>query len=187
MYCEENSFPDEQLPPSPALKVIRVNDPDYGLTEDEIQDRYEFIRCYLMSEFKTLMMIPKQEKTNDFFIPDVDVHHEEYNAFNTHDYQKTQQPFNKYGYAMNKVLERVKDLAILHSCITDNQRRESVHRRYEALLDCEFRYHVLALAERHAAETNNARRLHTKQKVAELNRRIMTCNSLWAHHASAET
>ena len=47
----------DDLPVMANLKVIRANDHDYGLTEDEIQDRNEFIRCHLLSEFVLLTMI----------------------------------------------------------------------------------------------------------------------------------
>ena len=64
---------EEELPVRANLKVILRNDPNYGLTEDEIQDRVEFIRCYLLREFELLMMIPKQTQEDDFFVGDFTV------------------------------------------------------------------------------------------------------------------
>ena len=110
---------DEQLPPAPTLKVVHKRDPDYGLTEDERQDRRECIRCYLRKEFELLTMIPKQDEENGFFIGDYSVDDDEYNAFNTMDFHRQLKPFNKYGYAMKKIMERVKSLAIDHSSISD--------------------------------------------------------------------
>ena len=76
---------EEDLPVQTHLKVIRKNDPDYGLTEQEIQDRNEFIRCYMMKEHEAIMMVPLQVTEYDFFIADCDVTEEKYSAFNTVD------------------------------------------------------------------------------------------------------
>jgi len=177
---------DEELPVSSNLKVLRKNDPDYGLTEDEIQDRYEFIRCYLLSDFELLTMIPKQDTQDDFFIFDCDVTSPEYNAFNTHDFQRTQRPFNKYHYAMKKIMERVKDLAIMHSSISNEEGRLATYQRYEALVDREFRDRLLTLADRYKVEADEERRYWMKQKIAELSRRILECKRIWAQYAPTE-
>ena len=67
-YTLGNWIDEKELPIKANLKVVRKNDPDYGLTEEEIQDRNEFIRCHLLSEFQLLTMIPKQDRQDDFFI-----------------------------------------------------------------------------------------------------------------------
>ena len=51
---------EEELPVRANLTVIRTNDPNYGFTEDEVQDRNEFIRCYLLRDFELLNMIWEQ-------------------------------------------------------------------------------------------------------------------------------
>ncbi|PKN62694.1 MAG: hypothetical protein CVU57_22820, partial [Deltaproteobacteria bacterium HGW-Deltaproteobacteria-15] len=45
---------EEELPASSCLKVIRANDPDFGLSEGEIDERNEFIRWFLSQEFVPL-------------------------------------------------------------------------------------------------------------------------------------
>jgi hypothetical protein len=41
-----NSWIDkEELPVRAELQVAKTNDLDYGMTQDEIDDRNEFIRC----------------------------------------------------------------------------------------------------------------------------------------------
>jgi hypothetical protein len=177
---------EEDLPVGANLKVLRKKDLNYGLTEDEIQDRKEFIRCHLLSEFELLTMIPKQDTEEDFFIFDCDVTSPEYNAFNTHDFQRTQRPFNKYHYAMKKIMERVKDLAIMHSSISDEEGRLATHQRYEALVDREFRQRQLALAKRHKVEADEEKRCWMKQKIAELTRRILDCKRIWGQYAPPE-
>ena len=177
---------DEQLPPSPTLKVVRKRDPDYGLTEDEIQDRYEFIRCYLLSYHELLTMIPKQDTKDDFFIVDCDINDPEYSAFNTVDYQRQMRPFNKYGYAIKKMLERVKDLAIIHSSASDYESRSKEHQRYQTFVNRELRNRLLTLIERYNATQNEEQRFKLKQQIAELNRRILDCKRIWERYAPTE-
>jgi hypothetical protein len=173
----------EELPVSPNIKVVRTNDPDYGLTEDEIQDRNEYIRCYLLQEHELLMMMPKQDTEDDFFIVDCGVDDPEYSAFNTHDFQITQRPFNKYHYAMKKIMERVKELAINHSSITSEERRMDEYRRYENLVWREFRRRLGYLANKYARIDDEEERSSLKSKIAELNRRIMECKRIWERYA----
>jgi hypothetical protein len=177
---------EEELPVRANLKVIKRRDPDYGLAEDEIADRKEFIRCYLLRDFGLLMMIPKQDEAVDFFIPDCDVSESEYSAFNTHDFQRTLRPFNKYGYAIKKLMERVKDLAILHSSISSPQGRLETYRRYEAFVNREFRDRLLSLIERYQRAGDDEKKAWLKRKIAELNRRILDCKRIWERYAPPE-
>lgn len=179
-------IPEEELPPRAGLKVIRRNDPEYDLTEDEIRDRNEFIRCYLLSYHELLTMIPKQDTGGDFFIVDCDVNDPEYSAFNAVDYQRQMRPFNKYFYAIKKMLERVKDLAILHSSITDEEGRLEVCQRYQALVNRKFRIRLLTVIKRYNSTQNEEQRFKMKQQIAELNYRILDCKRIWERYAPPE-
>ena len=185
--CQVDSrIVEQDLPEGAALKVVRGTDPNFGLTQDEIQDRYEFIRCYMLQEFESLMMIPKQTTDNDFFVVDCNVDDEEYSAFNTHDFQRQQRPFNKYHYAMKQIMERMKDLAIMHSCISSPEGRQDTYRQYEALVDREFREQLVALARQYRWWQDEKRRQWLKQKIAKLNRRILECKIIWERYAPPE-
>ena len=174
---------EDELPVRPNLKVIRMNDQDYGLTENEIDDRKEFIRCYLLKDFEVLIIIPKQSAENDFFIYDCDVSEHEYSAFNTHDFQRILRTFDRYGYAIKKIMERVKDLAILHSVISSPERRLDTYRRYESLIEYEFRSRLMSLVERYKKTDDDERRLSLKQKMGEINRRIFEAKKIWEQYA----
>ena len=51
--CTVDTWIDEEsLPATPNLKVIRKNDPWYGMSEEEVEDRKEFIRCYINKDFE---------------------------------------------------------------------------------------------------------------------------------------
>jgi len=177
---------EEDLPASAQLKVIKMNDPDYGLPKDEIQDRNEFIRCHLLSDFKLLTMIPKQDTEDDFFIFDCDVTSPEYSAFNTHDYQRTQRPFNKYAYAMKKIMERVKDLAIMHSCISQPENQQLVHERFKSFMALKFADEVEELARQLHTEDSYTQQFQIRRKIATLGREICRCMKIWAQYAPTE-
>lgn len=182
----DSRFVEEELPVAANIKVIRRSDPNYGLSEDDIQDRLEFIRCYMLQDFELLMMISKQTTEVDFFIVDCTADDVEYSAFNTHDFQRQQRPFNKYHYAMKKIMERVKDLAIMHSCISSPEDRQDTYRRYEALVDREFREQLLTLASQYRWWQDEKRKQWLKQKIATLNRRILECKIIWERYAPPE-
>ena len=182
----DSRFVEEELPVAANIKVIRRSDPNYGLSEDEIQDRMEFIRCYILQDFELLMMIPKQTTEVDFFIVDCTADDVEYSAFNTHDFQRQQRPFNKYHYAMKKIMERVKDLAIMHSCISSPEDRQDVYQKYEALVNSEFRKQLLPLTKQYRWWQDEERRYQLKQRIAKLNRRILECKIIWERYAPPE-
>ena len=140
-----NLIPEEELPARAGLSVIRKNHPNYGLSADEIADRDEFIRCHLLREFELLLMIPKQVSEDDFFIHNYLASEDEYSAFNTVDFERYIEPFNDYAYAMRKILEHVKDLAIMHSCCSRPEDRQNVYRKYVAYVDVKFRDRLLEL------------------------------------------
>ena len=159
-------FDREELSVSPVLRVEKRNDPWYGMSEEEVEDRKEFIRCYINKDFELLLLIPIQPRENDFWFSS----HQEFmeSAFNTWDYQRDRKPFNKYGYRIKKIMEQVKDLAILHSSISQPEGRASIQRRYENLVENEFRDPLLRLAERYQRTVGEEDRYLIKKKIAEL-------------------
>ena len=176
--CTTDLWVDEEsLAASPVLKVLRKNDPWSGMDDEEIEDCKEFIRCYLRTEFEVVLQIPVQPVENDFWSSN----HEDFaeSAFNTYDFQKMQKPFDKYSYRMKKLLEAVRDLAIMHSCISSPERRENVYRRYESLVQAEFREPVLLLVERFGKCADPEQRLKLKKRIARHNRMILKCGEVW--------
>ena len=186
MYYIDRWIPEEELPVRAGLKVIRKNDSNYGLTEDEIQDRNEFIRCYLMSEFELLLMIPKQEAEDDYFLH-IFNYEDEYSAFNTVDFQRHFKPFNKYAYAIKKIMEHVKDLAIMHSSCTQPENRQNVYRKYEAFVENKLRDRLLNLVQQYKRGRYEDRKHFLKQEIAKLNQRILECKRIWERYAPPES
>jgi len=92
-------------------------------------------------------------------------------------------PFNKYGYAMKKIMERAKDLAIRHSVTNSTERRVRIHRKYDSLIEFEFRSRLLALVEQYRNTVGKQRRFILKQRIGGLNRRILDCKRMWERYA----
>ena len=182
-YEMDSWINEEELPVSAALKVIRTSDPDYGLDDDEIKDRYEFIRLYLMQDFELLIMIPEQIPENDFFIVDCCVTDSEYSAFNTHDFHKSLRPFNKYGYAMKKIMERIQDLAIMHSCISQPENRHKVYRQLKSFMAVKFTDEIEELACELHIKTSSTEQARIKHKIETLSREIRRCMKIWEQYA----
>ena len=175
---------EETHPKVRRVTAIRQNSPWYGMSDDEIEDRREFIRCYLLKDFEPILMIPAHPAENDFWF----VSHQEFveSPFNTWDFQKTRRPFDKYGYRVKKVLEHVKDLTILHSCISQPEGRERVKARMELLVNEEFRNPLLELVERHKRTYDEERRFGLRRKIARLSRYLLECKAIWQRYSPWE-
>ena len=175
---------EEQIQRIRIPRVIRKNDPWSGMSEEEIEDIKEYIRCYLNRDFEILLQMPIASQESDFWFSSYQEFLE--SPFNTHDYQRDRRPFDRYGYRIRKVLERVKDLAILYSCLGSEEGREDTLRRFQNLLDREFRMQLLSLVERYKNAVDEEKKLVTKGKIRELNRRILTCRAIWEQYAHWE-
>jgi hypothetical protein len=164
-----------------ALKVIRKNDPWRDMPEKEIEDRREFIRCHLLRDFEILLMIPIQPRENDFWFSS----HQEFmeSAFNTYDFQKDKKPFDKYGYRLKKIIEQVKDLAILHSCISQPEGRNNVYKRYQSIVENEFRSPILGFVNRVNKITDREKKAKIIQKIVKLNCGIYQCKTVWEQYS----
>ncbi|MGD0920015.1 MAG: hypothetical protein ABSB22_26560 [Thermodesulfobacteriota bacterium] len=165
-----------------ALKVIRKNDPWRDMLEEEIEDSKEFIRCYLLRDFELLLQIPTEPRENDFWFSN----HQEFmeSAFNTHDFQKDKKPFDKYGYRNKKVLEQIKDMAILHSCISQAEGRDNIYKRYKSIIENEFRVPILELVNRLNKVTDREKRSEIIPKIVKLNYGIFDAKTIWQKYSS---
>ncbi|MBL7205353.1 MAG: hypothetical protein ISS63_13665 [Desulfobacteraceae bacterium] len=128
-------------------------------------------------------MIPRQDPENDFFIENY-----QESAFNTIDFHRLhpQSQFNKYAYRIKKIMEQIMDLAIMHSSISSPQGRLNTQKRYEDLVDSEFRARLMTLAERYRKAWTEQRRFELKRKIAAINRTILDCKKTWERYAPPE-
>lgn len=178
---------DEQdLPVRASLKVIRGFNPYDGMDEDEIVAYRDFMFWALTREHEVLFSIPKPENEYDFWHIEVDEFGVDSSAFNTVDFQKRLKPFNKYGYAIQKILERVKNLALLHSAISSQIGRQNTYNRYIAFVNDKFRNQLINLVERYKNPASEYERNLIRQKIGQLNQRIIECKKIWERCAPIE-
>ena len=166
------------------VRGSRQSDPWASMDEEEIEDVKEFIRWYLNKDFAPLLQIPVMPREGDFGFSGLEEFQE--SAFNTHDFQKDRRPFDNYGYHIKKVLEKVKDLAILYSCISSETDREDTRARYDNLVNNEFRNRLHYLVEKHGKELDEEERFLLRGKIAKLNRRILECKIIWDKYSRWE-
>jgi len=174
----------EELPVSPTLRVERRCDPWLGYTEEEVEDCKEFIRWYVGQDFALLLVIPVHPRETEIWFED----YEEFrtSAFNTNDFERIRPPFDKYRYRVKKVLEKVKDLAILYSCLTTVEGREHTMGRYENLVIREFREKLMSLVKEYQGTMDFDEKMLLKTKIAEQSRRIMKCKEVWQKYSTCE-
>ena len=180
-----NNWIDEnELPVRADLQAVKIKDPDYGMTQDEIEDRNEFIRCYILSGFETLLTIPVKKLESDFFVEDWAE-----SAFNTEDYYRMypKMRFNRYSFRIKKILQEVEHIAILYSCVSDNQGRQRTFNRYKTLVEKEFRNKALFLIGKYRITNDSEERLALREKISELNKRILQCKKIWEQYAPRDT
>jgi hypothetical protein len=180
MKHADTRIDERELPVRANLKVIHRNDPDYAMTKDEIDDRNEFIRCHILRGFATLLMIPVQKFEREFFIENW-----EESAFNTEDFYRLYQPqpFNRYSYRIKKIMEQVRDLAILHGCVSCPQGRRRIQNRYSNLVALEFRNQALILIKRYRTNPDPEIKTELREKIGELNKRILQSKRIWEQYA----
>jgi len=173
---------EEQRPA--LLRVIRANDPWEGMSDEEIEDHIEFIHWYLNKDYELLLLIPTHPRETYIWFSD----EEEFrtSAFGTNDFQTLQQPLNKYGYRIKKILERVKDLGIQYSCLTTAEGREDILIKYENLVNREFREKLLNLVERYQGSTDIDKKMLLKGKIARESRHIIKCKEVWQKYSTWE-
>jgi len=175
---EDSWIVREDIPTRPGRKPIKTSDPDYGLSEEEIMNRNEFIRVYLMKAFEPLFLIPAKEPEDDFFTADY-ADYLDFVEYQTSSSTRSWRSFKRYSYAVRKILERVADLAIMHSAISSLEGKINTMKRYERLIEREFGERLSRIVEWYKHTKDDVTRYRLKRKIGELNRRILEARSIW--------
>jgi hypothetical protein len=134
-----------------------------------------------------LLSIPKPENEHDFWALEIDESGGDVSAFNTMDFERTHpHRFDKYAYRLEKIYERVHDLALLHSSISNEQGKKNIHQRFRSLVEKEFRDKALMLLETHRRYPHLVNKEKLFNEITEQNRRIRKCNDIWKKLAYQE-
>jgi len=164
----------DDLPVRPGLKVQRCSDPWQGFDDEMHESHRDFIAWFLKREHETLFSIPSEDKnTNSFFICPDDYKESAFNTCDFHRY-KGNLRFDKYGYRLKKIMERVNDLAMMHSCISDEEARYNVKQRCRSFIEKEFLIDAL-----------EAQKKGENRKANRLFKYIEKCKQVWREWNSA--
>lgn len=185
VYAVEGWIVESELPNNRAFKALRPNHPNHGLTEDEIDERKEFIAWHLRQEMALLDIIPAPDMGSEFFIADLEVTDTEYSAFNTHDYQRMKSRANWAVIAKQKLVARVKDLALLHSCISHEEGKANTKERFKKFLEDEFQEKLEKLARRLHKTKSSEGQAEIRCKLRQIQGQILELHRVWAKHAQA--
>lgn len=150
------------IPTTARLKVIKGFDMWSGFDDEMIEDYRDFMSWFLQKDNELLQFIPIKS-VKGFFMTEF-----EESAFNTCDFQKDAPKFNRYGYRISKVMERIDDLAMRHSCIMDDSGRQKVKRMCQSVIESEFLIEALEAQEK-----------GDRLKAKRLMERIDDCAKVW--------
>jgi len=155
------------VPTRVGLKKVSKFDLWSEFDDENAEDYRDFMSWFLQSEHSTLLSLPKL-KIGDFIPVEMDENGNDVSQFNTCDFQKDRPKFNRYGYRVRKVMERVGDLAMQHSCIIDAECRDGVRKMCKALVESEFLIEAL-----------DARKDGEIRKYKSLMKRVEQCADIW--------
>lgn len=145
-----------------VLKKVSKFDLWSEFDDEMVEDYRDYMSWFMRKDDALLGHIPAKVGKG-FFLLEF-----EESAFNTCDFQNGKPKFDRYGYRIRKVMERVGDLAIQHSCIRSKERREGVRKMFESLMQSEFLIEAVgALSE---GDTWKAKRLYGK---------VEACKKVW--------
>lgn len=181
----QNWILEQDLPSRANLRPINKFDGLYPESEEERQAYWDFISWAIKKEHAVLLYIPKQQNENDFWQLDLDESGTDVSAFNTADFERLHNhSFDKYAYKIKKIYEKVQDLALLHSCITTEEGKINIHRRFTNLIESEFKDKAAALIDTYKKYPQLINKEKVFEEVTKLNINIRRCNQIWQEHAS---
>ena len=106
-------------------------------------------------------------------------------AFNTIDFLRTMEhfEFDKYRYFTDKVAEKVMDMAIMHSCISNTLDKEQIKQRFISYVNQKYRDYALKLLEIIKNIDDEIKKAELMEKMQERNRQIRRLRSIWKKYA----
>lgn len=177
----DSMIDEDELPVRANLKVICKNDPDNQLSDDEIQDRNEFIRCYILQQLGILLTIPKPDNDKEFFMTREDWQE---SAFNTIDYYRMQKPrLTRRNHRVKEILERVRHLAIIYSIIQSEKDRQRILNQYKRLVNTHFKEEIEDLTRRYRKTSNPQIQEYLMDKIMQNKGHLTESQKIWEQYA----
>jgi hypothetical protein len=137
----------------------------------------EYRSWYLAKDHAALLSIPKPFVEKNFWPePDDAVSF----TYGSADFQRLRGDFDKHAYRFQQIVKRVKDLAQTYSCISHDEGKKNIQKRYEALVNREFRDKVIELAQAYHTKRLSIDGYDAlKAKIKKLNCHIAACKKVW--------
>jgi len=183
---EGDDIIEEDLPTSPFLKPIDKKEELYreiGIKTDEEKEAYwEFIHQTMNNDHKVIMDIPVPKDTE--FWPPIETGESISFPFSSMDYQRERPPFDKYHWRVQKVYEKVKDLGIDYSSVSDEEGRKNIHQRYKNLVAREFKDQADQILETYKKYPETRDKTKVFRKLADLHSKITRCNDIWNKYST---
>ena len=126
----------EDLPARANLRPIRMFDELFIEDEDERQAYYEFIHHIMTRDHHILTCIPATDYSN-FWPVELDESGNDISAFNTHDFAGNHR-FSLYHWKLKTACQKVRDMSITYSIITDEQARKRILNRFTTLTRSDY-------------------------------------------------
>lgn len=177
-----DSWISDEGSPKGFLKPISKYDDLYPKDPAEAEAYFDFRSWYLTKDHELLLSIPVKFEQK---VPQETIESSLSFPFGSMDYKRLH-PFNKYQYKMGKIYERIKDLATTFSSISHKEGKENTRKKYQALIDKEFRKPLLKLVKTYSKNKVWFNQEKVLQKVAELNKKLFVCKRIWNKHAFIE-
>jgi hypothetical protein len=175
---------EEDLPGRPGLRAFRQFDGLYPEDEEERRAYWDFMGWFMRREWALLDCVPLQRK--DGWFPPIQIEEvgpdmvSDVSHFNTMDFERASGfRFDVFHWRHRAVLEKVKDLAITYSVISDSLCKQRTFKRFKNLVEREYRDEAVMVAEhlrRHGVWLDKARSL---ERIERLNRKIRDCKRVW--------
>ncbi len=163
--------------PVPAgLKILRNSDPWLRYSDDEKDEALEFIAWYVQSEHAPIMRLAEQSQSGawlDWSDPE--------SAFNTWDFERVCGKFevDKRRYRIGKVLERIRDLAIMHSCLSNDDGKRNTLGRAKLLVEDEFMGPAMEYMRRSQVSRDREQAFEHRRKARELVGLVEKAAEIW--------
>ncbi|MDZ7760056.1 MAG: hypothetical protein U5L00_07365 [Desulfovermiculus sp.] len=174
---------EEELPSRPGLKVLRSSashfDPCEGMDEDDREAYWEFISWFISREHLALLSLPVPVAVG--FTP-IEPNDAISFPFGSMDFER-KSSFKAYSWRLKMIFDRVKDLAETHSCISQEQGKRNIFRRYQELVEREFRDKALQLLETYTKYPQWTDKDKVFKRIQEYNAHIGKCKAIWRDFA----
>ena len=169
--------------PTSTLKAVRTSaryfDPCEGEDDDEREAYHEYRWWFLTKDHQAIMDIPVQDDNVWLpYEPDQAISF----PFTSVNFEK--QPKIKPGkYKMKMLTNEIKDIAQTHSCVTNEESRQHLKRRFDEIVKIEFTDKIAVITDNLAKHPMFVDKIESAKRISELRTHAFILNKVWMQYA----